>query len=257
MSQNTPNGLIPPKPAAITLDTLPQLFAHHRARFGGWSMTTATPENEPPAPPERPDGISEEEWTALGDPGKAAIQRERAARQKAESDLAAARARPAPPKNTPPAAPPAQLPSAPAQPPGAGATGDQPDLAALVQQAVAAAIQPLQEAETQRQAETAANKVRDAVTEAAKKVLHDSSDAIANIDLTKVVNDQGQADPEKVKTEIEDLLKRKPHLGKGPRTAPPGIGGGAPATATDADKVKAVLADMQKGTGVRPPATTN
>lgn len=33
-----------PKPAHLTLDTLPDLFAHHRERFGGWTM------EEPPAP---------------------------------------------------------------------------------------------------------------------------------------------------------------------------------------------------------------
>ena len=85
-----------------------------------------------------------------------------------------------------------------------------------------------------------------------------ATDALTGIDLTTVVNDQGQADPAKLKTALDDLVTRKPHLAKpAERIAPPGIGGGAPAGATDAEKVKAVLADMQKATGVRLPAPSN
>ncbi len=40
----------------------------------------------------RPDGVSDAEWAALGDPGKAAIQRERAAAARAQTDLATAQA---------------------------------------------------------------------------------------------------------------------------------------------------------------------
>ena len=54
-------------------------------------------------PIERPEGVTEEEWEALGDPGKKAIAREREARVQAERERDAARARPAPPKkNTAP-----------------------------------------------------------------------------------------------------------------------------------------------------------
>ena len=238
MSQNP---LIPPKPAKITLDTLPQLFAHHKARFGGWSMEGPS---DPPTDP--PEGISPEEWSALGDPGKAAIVREREARQEAERKLAAATSRPAPPKSPPPAQPP----PAPKLEP---APGEQPDIAAIVEQAVKAAIKPFEEREAAERTQRAADKVRDAVVDAAKTVLHDATDALAGIDLTKVVNDQGEADADKIKTELEGLVSRKPHLAKGPRMAPPGIGGGAPAAPTDAEKVKAVLADMQRATGVRLP----
>lgn len=256
--------LIPAKPTEITIDTLPQLFAHHRAQFGGFSMTVGAPENEPPAnppaappappaAPERPDGVTEDEWNALSAPGKAALTREREARHAAERALAASRARPAPPKA------PATPPAAPAAPPreDTDKPGGQPDIAAIVQQAVAAAIKPFTDREEQKATMDAAEKVRDAVLEAAKPLLHDSTDALASIDLTTVVNEQGQADPVKVKTALTDLVTRKPHLAKSQqRIAPPGIGGGAPAGATDAEKVKAVLADMQRATGVRPPAST-
>lgn len=254
MSQNP---LIPAKPAEITLDTLPDLFAHHRAVFGGWKMTTtppdpATPPATPPAAPERPDGVTEEEWAALSDPGRAALTREREARQAAERALAASRARPAPPKQ--PAAP-----ATPPEPPKPQpATGDQPDIAAIVQQAVQAAVKPFVEREEQRETQAAAEKVRTAVLDAAKDKLHDATDALANIDLTTIVTDQGTADAEKLKTALDDLVTRKPHLAKSTtRQAPVGIGGGAPAAATDAEKVKAALADMQRATGLRNTTTTS
>lgn len=245
MSQNP---LIPAKPTKITLDTLPELFAHHRAVFGGWSMTAGTSEPEPgatgePTAPERPEGIPEDTWTALGDPGKQAIVRERERANAAERALAAARAKPAPPakKTTEP------------EPKPTPKAGDEPDIADIIKRAVAEAVAPFQEAEQQRQAVTAAEKVQTAVTAAAEKVLHDATDALTNVDLTTVVNEQGVADPAKVKAALDDLVTRKPHLAKSgqQRVAPPGIGGGAPVGSTDAEKVKAVLADMQRATGVR------
>ncbi len=240
--------LIPAKPTEITLDTLPQLFAHHRARFGGWTMTQTPPENEPPA--ERPEGVTEEEWNALGDPGRAAIVRERAARTAAERALAAAKApKPTPPKQDPP----------PADPPkGNDPKSGEVDIAAIVKQAVDAAIKPFAERETARAVDEAAGRVRDAVLEAAKSKLHDPTDAVANIDLTTVITDQGGADPTKVAKALDDLLTAKPHLAKSTLlVAPPGIGGGAPANATEGEKVAAALARMQKSVNLRPPAQTS
>lgn len=254
MSQNP---LIPAKPIHITLDTLPALFAHNKARFGGWSMTAGPAEPDPanpgtgdPAEPQRPEDIPEETWNALGDPGKQAITRERERANAAERALAAARAKPAPPKTDPPKPEPQQ----PAKP----AASDAPDIATIIKQAVAEAVAPFQEAEQQRQAVTAAEKVQSAVLDAAKPLLHDATDALAGIDLTTVVNEQGVADAAKVKAALDDLVTRKPHLAKTgqQRVAPPGIGGGAPVAATDAEKVKAVLADMQRATGVRPTVST-
>ena len=250
------NPLFPAKPARITLDTLPDLFAHHRARFGGWSMTQTPPEpnppgsppTDPPTPPERPDDIPEDTWNSLGDPGKQAIVRERDRANAAERALAAARAKPAPPKKT-------TEPPKPAEPP-APKDGDQPDFAAIIKQAVSEAVKPFAEAEERRQTETAAEKIRTAVVDAATPLLHDATDALANIDLTTVVTDQGTADAEKLKTALDDLVKRKPHLAKAgqQRLAPPGIGGGAPAGTTEGEKVKAALEEMQRATGVRPAA---
>lgn len=238
---------IPAKPTEITLDTLPQLFAHHRARFAGWSMTAGPA--EPTDPPERPEDVSEEEWTALNDPGKAAIVRERAARVEAERALAASRARPAAPAKKAAAAP-AAAPSQPESP-----ALDPADIATIVQQAVSAAIKPFQDAETQRTAEAAAGKVRDAVLEAAKPLLHDPSDALANVDLASVVDAEGRADAGKVKAALDKVVTNKPHLAKSTtRVAPIGIGGGGPVATPDAEKVKAILGEMQRSAGVRTPA---
>ncbi|UUW88393.1 hypothetical protein [Pimelobacter simplex] len=215
-----------------------------------WPILGASP-TDPPAPV-RPEGVTEEEWAALGDPGRAAIVREREARQTAERELAAARARPAPPK---PADPPKATPPKPADPPNPYAG---PDIAAIVQQAVEAAVKPFAERDAQRDAESAAQKVTDAVLEATKDRLHDATDALTNVDLTTLVNEQGGVDTDKLKTALDDLVTRKPHLAKpeAQRIAPPGIGGGGgSAGVSEGDKVKAVLAEMHKATGVRPLST--
>lgn len=192
-------------------------------------------------PVERPEGVTEEEWEALGDPGKRAIVREREGRVKAERERDAAKARPTPPAKKAEAAPPKQEP------------GDPQDVAAIVQQAVAAAIKPFQEREEQRDAERAAGKVRDAVLEAAKPRLLDATDAL-QIDLRGVLDEAGAADPAKVAAAIDELLKAKPHLAKSDaRIAPPGIGGGA-APSNRKDAVAAILGGMQRATGVRLPS---
>lgn len=255
------NPFVPPKPTAITLDTLPELFAHHRATFGGFSMTVTPPEPNPPAPPpaeppalERPADIAEDEWATLGDPGKRAIVRERQRAEAAERALAASRQRPTPPKTQPP-----KLDDK-TDPPKPPAKTDDIDIEAIVTRAVEAAVKPFAEREQQRDAEAAAGKVRDTVLDAAKPLLHDATDALAGIDLASIVDEQGKADAGKLKTALEGLIKRKPHLAKpttNPRTAPPGIGGGGPVAATDAEKVKAVLADMQRATGARLPQNSN
>jgi hypothetical protein len=208
------------------------------------------PGQPPAAPqqPERPEGVSEAEWAALGDPGKAAIVRERQRAAAAEQALAAERAKHA---QKPPAKP--ETPK-PAEPPK-GPDG-QPDMAALIQQAVAAATAPLLEAQAQRDAETAAGRLRDAVTTAAAARFHDPTDALAHIDLTTLTDGNGHVDQQKVTTALDELLTRKPHLGKvidTRRHAPDGtpIGGGAPPSAPLDDRVKATLARMQQASGVK------
>ena len=237
----------PVKPAAITLDTLPQLFAANKARFGGWQMQLATD------PPARPDGITEEVWTVLGEPGKAALVAERAARQKAEHALAAAHARPAPPKGTP-TAPAAGGESAPATDTGT------PDLAKLVADAVAdavaAAVAPITEAAEKRAAAEAAGKVRAAVVAAAADVLHNGEDILLGLDLAAIVGADGQPDPAKLAAAIGDVAKAKPYLVRDPRRFAPDHAGaaGAGGGQSEADKVTASLGRMQTATGIKPKA---
>lgn len=197
-------------------------------------------------PVEKPEGVTDDEWNALNDPGKAAIVRERAARTEAERKLAAAQARPKDPAK--PAA-------APATPP-APAAGETPDFAKLIADGIAAALKPFEERENQRAAEEAAGKVRTAVLEAAKERLQDATDAL-QIDLRTVLDDNGATDAAKVTKAIDDLLTAKPHLAKSTtRFAPPGIGGGTPAAAANQkEKVEEILAGMQTSAGVRVPTS--
>lgn len=206
--------------------------------------TPPAPPSPPASSPARPEGISEAEWAALGDPGKTALVREREARRSAEQALAAARA-------TPPAPPATPAPPAPPKPTEVPKGPDgQPDIAAIVQQAVAAATAPIVEAQAQREAAEAAQKVRDAVAQAAGERFHDAADAVAQLDLTTLIDNQGRADTAKVDEALTKLLERKPYLGKAVdtrRRAPDGSligGGGSNAAASLEDRVKAQLALM-------------
>lgn len=245
-------------PTEITLETLPQLMAAHRAHFGGMTMTQALPDPagppteqpppaDPPQAPQRPDGVSEEEWSALGDPGQRAILRERERTQAAERALAAARARPTPPKSTPPA---------PTQQPPKTDEGGTPDIAKIIEDAVAKAVQPFQERDAQRDAEKAVQTIQNTVLDSAKDTFLDPTDALANIDLTQITDGNGGPDPEKVKAALTDLLTRKPHLGRTPdgrRYAPPGSPAGAQQSAAPLEaQVQSTLARMQSSAGIRP-----
>lgn len=239
------HALYRPHAGPITLDTLDDLFASRRAVFGGYCM-------EDPPEPQRPEGISEEEWTALGDPGKKAIVRERERNAQLERDLAVARAKPAPPR-TP--APTATTPPTGVTPPATAPSPDgQPDVAKLIADGIAAAMKPFEDREQHRQNQAAAELVRDAVLKAAESRFHDATDALGNVDLTAVVNEQGAADAAKITAALDAALSAKPHLAKAThRVAPPGIGGGGPAVVPEAEQVKSLLAQMQSSAGVRTP----
>lgn len=214
----------------ITLDSLDELFAHHRRLTGGWGMDTsggsgsgssgsddgnndggADGGNNQPA---RPDGISEDEWNALGDPGRSAIVREREARQAAERALAASRARPKPPGDGDGKGGGSGSGDGKNGDEGKNKNGGEVDIEAIVQRAVAAAVKPFQERDEEREAEEAAERVRSAVLEAAKPRFHDATDALAQIDLRTVLDGNGQPDATKITEAIDNLVTRKPHLAK-------------------------------------------
>lgn len=224
--------------------------------------TTTTQPTAPAAPaaPARPDGVSETEWSALGDHGKVALTREREARRQAESELAAARARPTPPPGVTvaPAAPAAPTP----QPPAQQQAGQAPDIAAIVQQAVAAAIAPFQERDQQREAAQAADAIRAAVTGKADGLLHDANDALVNVDLSTITDGNGRPDPAKIDAALQKLVTDKPYLAKptdGRRfAASPAAGaaaapsGGAAGARPLEDRVKDHLAAMNGAVGLKP-----
>lgn len=227
-----------------------------------WPILGGDDTVDPPEPgnagPTRPDGISEDEWTALGDPGRAAIVREREARQNAERALAASRARPTAPQ------PDKDKDKAKGgDKPGGGSDADKPgdgvDIESIVQRAVAAAVKPFQDRDDEREAQQAADRVVTAVLEAAKPRFHDATDAIAQIDLTTVLDGNGQPDAAKITTAIDELVTRKPHLAKvvdERRHAATDVGptpGGS--TRPLNDRVNDKLSRMQERAGVKFAAT--
>ena len=289
-----------PKPHGIDLSApggIEALLTFHRATFGNATMRTQVPDPDPansggpisifpgglttavvpvapagpvqpPAPPaaqpppaaERPDGVTEAEWAALGDPGKAALTRERARASAAEQELARVRAasapKPGPPVSptAPPAAPaaPPSGPTPPASPAPPAAPAGQPDIAALVRQAVGEALAPV----LQRDADSAAQTIADTLVQQAAVRFWDASDALAQVDLTTLTDGTGRPDPAKITAALDALLIRKPHLGKptDPSRRPPpgsGVGAGGVAAAPLDDRVKATLARMQSATGVK------
>lgn len=246
--------------ATLSPENVDELIAFHRATFGDARMdATGT------TPPEKPEGVTDEEWNALGDPGKAAIVREREARTTAERELAAARAastaRPGPPAS--PATATAQTQQQPGHQQATTATGEgdkgkggELDIAAIVQQAVAAAVTPLQQRLDGYEAGQAANRITEAVTAAAAPQFYDPTDVLAQVDLTTLTDGQGGPDAAKITAALEDLAKTKPHLVKpfdAARRPAPGtpIGATGPAPVSIDDQVKARLAKMQQTTGIK------
>ncbi|MEL4357043.1 MULTISPECIES: hypothetical protein [unclassified Luteococcus] len=190
---------------------------------------------------EKPEGVTDDEWSALGDPGKRAIVRERERAAKAERELQALRSqanpKPAPPKQQAP------------EPQAKESAADQPDIAALVQQAVADAIAPMQQ-------ERASRELRDAVTSAAGDLLHDPSDALAQIPAEQLTDSDGRPDAARIKSALEGLVKTKPYLAKQADTrrfATPGgfVGGGTAKQANESEVIKASLAKMVAATGAK------
>lgn len=218
-----------------------QVLAFHGLHFGAAVM------QDPPPEPQQPEGVTDEEWAALGDPGKRAIVRERERATKAEADLAAARApKPAPPKVTPP----------PATPPANPAGGDATDIEAIVKQAIAAAIAPLQQAQQQRDAADAARLVSDAITTAATGRMHDASDALANIDPAAVVDANGRPDAAKIAAAIDEVGKAKPYLMRTDRRFPAEghmLGGPSAPVVSEEARVAAAAVKMANAAGVKAP----
>lgn len=219
-------------------------------------------------PPERPDGVSEAEWAALGDPGKAAIVRERQRAAAAEQALAALRQQQPGSGQASGAGQQSGASSgqsgqqqAPGDRPGqqqAADKGTQPDVAALVTAAVSQALAPLIQRDQQREVEAATQRIRDGVLAAAKDRLVDPTDALANLDLPTLTDGAGGLDSSKLSAALDGLVQRKPHLARvvdDRRFPGPGSphGGASGVTGSLDDQVKAQLAAMNAALGISTP----
>lgn len=69
-------------------------------------------------------------------------------------------------------------------------------------------------------AEASSRIARAEVKALASATFTDAEDAVAFLDLSTYVDDDGEVDTDAIKTDLDDLLKRKPHLGRGDKPAP-------------------------------------
>ncbi|MCU1590653.1 MAG: hypothetical protein JWP11_1909 [Frankiales bacterium] len=190
--------------------TVDELIAWHRARFGDARMED----------PQKPDDVTQEEWDALGDPGRRALDRVRRARSEAErardaavadkakADQAAADAQ-------------AELEKAKKEPPK---KEDPPaDVAAQIQTAVAAALENVTKTYTEQidqlRAERAAEQLTAQAQRVAADVLVDPTLVGTFVDLRTVVNPQGQLDEQALRDNLATLVEQRTYL-KRPEQAP-------------------------------------
>lgn len=190
---------------------------------------------------QRPDGVSEEEWAALGDPGRRALERERRTareerrtRERLEQQL---RERDQQQQNPP--APPAP------ETPGKGGKPGDTDVQALIDRAVQAALRPVLE----QQAATAAERIRDRAQAIAAQVLHNPADAAVHLDLTTMVTASGDPDEQAIRDGLARLIEDRPYLAKprdGRRAAEgSGQGAGSSTSQTLQQRTQAVLERMK------------
>ena len=125
-----------------------------------------------------------------------------------------------------------------------------------MQQAVAAAIAPFQQAQEQRDAADAARLVAEAVTTAATGRMHDPSDALANVDLTTVVDASGRPDSAKITAALDEIGKSKPYLMRSDRRFPAEghmLGGPAAPVVSEEARVAAAALKMATAAGIKVP----
>lgn len=170
------------------------------------------PWQQPPAVVDTPpEGVTAEEWQSLGDPGKAALRRERQARDDLQRQLAEARRPPTPP------APQLPVPQPPPAQPPAPAGKDTPVFSELIAQAVSQAVQqavaPLQQRFAQDDQARAQQAFDAALGERAGAVLADVRDA-ALLDRASLVDGAGNPDPARIDAALRQLVTDRPHLAR-------------------------------------------
>jgi hypothetical protein len=228
--------------------TIEQLLAKNRARFGDARMED----------PQKPDDVTQEEWDALGDPGRRAIvrvkreqreterARDAAIADKAKADKAAADAQ-------------AELEKAKKEPPK---KEDPPaDVAEQIKQAVAAAVEQVTKTYTEQlDALRAENTAKDITAQAqriAADVLVDPALVGTFVDLRTVLDAQGQLDAQALKDGLAKVVEDRPYLKKPDAPPPPynpfgGHPGGArpPADKATFDAQVAAQLDLARAAGL-------
>lgn len=167
-------------------------------------MADPTDPVDPPAPAEPVPPVEPPADPQLGDAGKAAIKAERDRAAKAERDLKAAQKR---------------------------LTELEEGNLNEVDRAIKAARD---EATAEAMAAVNQRILKSEVKAAAAGKFNDPADALAYLDLTELVDSDGEVDPTAVSAAIDALLEAKPYLGSGAKPpAAPGVPTGArPGTTT-------------------------
>lgn len=88
--------------------------------------------------------------------------------------------------------------------------------------------------------------VKAEIRAAAASSFADPSDAAAFLDTTAYVGEDGDVDADKIKADLADLLKRKPHLGKTPERKGPRPDPSQGAKPGGTPDLKAQIADAEK-----------
>lgn len=236
-----------------------ELIAWHRAHFGDARMED---------PPQRPDDVTQEEWDALGDPGRRALDRVRRGQREAERQREAAVAAQADVVKERDAAR-VELEALRKAPPKPDPPKDQPDVAAQIQAAVDSALQNVTKTYTEQldnlRAERAAEQLTAQAQRIATDVLVDPALVGTFVDLRGVLNAQGQLDEQALRDNLATVVEQRPYLkrpdqppgGGNPFGGHPGGARPAPDKATFDARVAAQL-DMarQSGLAVRGEAKT-
>lgn len=198
--------------------TVKELIALKRDEFGDARMDD---------PPERPADVTQEEWDALGDPGRRAIDRvKRAEREAVRQREAAAAAQAEAEKQRDAARTEAE--ALRKNPPKQDPPKDPPDVAAQIQQAVAAALENVTKTYNEQLDQLRAERTAEQLTAQAQRiatdVMVDPSLVGTFVDLRTVLSPQGQLDEQALRDNLAAVLEQRPYLKK--PDAPPG--GGAP-----------------------------
>lgn len=200
---------------------------------------------------ERPEGVSEDAWNDLGEPGKSALRKERKRATDAEkekislerqvktlqSELVKKKAEEGK----------GGKPDSSGQNDGDGAQEkngalNMEDVEKLISAAVNKATQPLIEA--------AKNKELDEAIVGAASAFYNPKDALLLVDKKEIVDENGNVDEKMLKYVLENVAKQRPYLLKPERQSGSMFLGGKPPASSVKERSEAALQRMQQATGI-------